>query len=612
MITIALLLAFAGCRPEPHEQPPTDAGNTYVARAPSKIPITVNLNGGGSFSVEWDSAHFNIESKASLPNKGWSPTSSSGPSSRLTEGESKEVDLTNTAYGFRRKVTVYSDHVGVQDTFHNNGASDVGVIIENRAHTNDAPSTVRLAGLVRKGLRMRSATNPSVYGGWNGYGLALVAEDDAFRNQNLIGSDPPALLLADDQLVVKGGSSVTLEWSLYPTQDSDYWSFVNAARRNWGTNRLIDGPFAFAFGFQTGMDKTKQDGAWFTKWIKDRDLKIVVGDMPKNKNGTYAHGSAAELATDWIQGEKHWQSAVAASLPDVKRLGYFHIQLSTEDGGASKYADSKLIDDKQQQMKYPGKDDLPLYVPSLTNSYGKTLWNYLKVQADEIGVSGLYWDEMSGSFGTYNYAGEWDGVNGQIDPTTHEIINLRSQVALQIQPMEMKIIDWAKGKGLMIIGNGMPKTRTIMQQPIMRFQETQGTFDQMANTHLQWPVGLANNNIENTDAEAVANAHGILEAGGVYCGFRYLRPAAAWNFTSVMYPITPVELHEGVVLGKERIHTSRSGTYGWADGAKADLYVVNADGTRNMTPSVQEVKVSGKLAYKLTLDAGQIAIFVKQ
>ena len=45
-----------------------------------------------------------------------------------------------------------------------------------------------------------------------------------------------------------------------------------------------------------------------------------------------------------------------------------------------------------------------------------------------------------------------------------------------------------------------------------------------------------------------------------------------------MFPITPLELHEGWILGKERIITAISGTYEWRHPQKPEVLVFDITG----------------------------------
>ncbi len=530
-------------------------------------------------------------------------TSTDGRATWSATGSATQT-IDSHAYNFKRTMKIESDHVLVQDTLSNPTSRNVGVHLFHRVVAASNTRETRLGGL-DSSKSVRNAFNPSVYASYGSTGLGMVAEDDVFRVHALLGIDQGAPMLSDDQLVLAAGKSVTLEWSLYPTSSGNYWDFVNAVRRNWGTNRTIDGPFAFTAGFGT----SDRDAAGLGKWAKDRDLKYIVGGMPKNSDGTYAHGTGG--SDYWINSEKTWQTKLRAGDPGAKTLSYFHMQLSNEPGGENKYSDSKLVDESGQMIVYPNKERLPLYIPTPGNSYGKALISFLDSMASRIGVNGIYWDEMSGSYGAYNYGGTWDGVTGELDARTKDIVRTRSAVPLQLLPMSRKIIDWANSKNLMLIANSMSRTRTLQDEPFLRFQETLGNFDKLANTHLQWPVGLANNNKEESAADSVQQVISMLDQGAVYYGWRYVREASPWNFATVLYPITPVELGEGFVIGRERILTNRSGTYGFPDGSKAQVVVVDRDGSKVGSPQVNEVQANGKRAYRVTISSGQFAVIIK-
>jgi hypothetical protein len=45
-----------------------------------------------------------------------------------------------------------------------------------------------------------------------------------------------------------------------------------------------------------------------------------------------------------------------------------------------------------------------------------------------------------------------------------------------------------------------------------------------------------------------------------------------------MFPITPLELHEGYIIGRERIVTNTSGYFGWGDGSTHEVHVYDETG----------------------------------
>jgi hypothetical protein len=115
-----------------------------------------------------------------------------------------------------------------------------------------------------------------------------------------------------------------------------------------------------------------------------------------------------------------------------------------------------------------------------------------------------------------------------------------------------------------------------------------------------------------SQADVARHIRELLANGGLYYSDIDTREAPAWPFVSVMFPITPVELHEGLVLGAERIQTARSGRFGWPDGAGADVYVIDAAGNRVAHPQVKEVVENGKRAYDIRMPSDHFAVLVKK
>ena len=511
-----------------------------------------------------------------------------------------------------RKVTVRDDHIHVADTLINTSDQLIGVMVEHHAETRQQPEAIYLAG--RKAYSdtgaVHESMHPSVFAQFKGIGVGLVAEDDVFRVHVRGFHNPETFGLADDRLGLAPGSSQTLEWSLYPLpgvgEEGDYWAFVNAVRRNWEVNYTIPGPFVFG-----GHLPKNATGEEYAKWMHDRGVRYICGGIAKYPDGLYAHGTGITFAPDFVARERHWVTGMAQADPDLVPISYFHAQCCTEPEARTKYADARLLDDTGRHIEYPHGMVLPLYVPTETNSYGKALWRYVDTLIDDIGVKGVYWDEMTYSVERYAHGMPWDGHSVSIDRQTHAIDGKLTSVPLVMQSLKLKIVDHIRGKGLFFMANSQPHTRTMLDKKIVRFVET-NTYSAMTNVHLACPLGLGNNTIETTQAESARNVRELLKRGGVYYGHYYDREPAPWNFTTVMFPITPQQIGPGYVLGEERIHTAVSGRFGFTDGAAAHVYVVNPKGERVEHGMHGEVREGDKHLYDLRMPGDHFAILVKR
>lgn len=587
---------------------PTGPVPTFVAQGPRPVEMSVALDEGGAITVEAGGRSFEVATRMSLPGGEWRQTPAVDAGTTIERGGEASARWAAGVWGVERTVTVFDDHVAVADTLTNTSGELEGLIIEHFAPIADKPAEVRVAGQPSTPTQVRAnnAAHPSVYIRWPDCGLALLAEDDVMRAHNSSFREPERFGIGDYQLGLEGGQSITLEWSIYPTPGGDYWDFVNAVRRNWGVNYTIPGPFVFGSGVGAGHDPQ-----WYADWMRERDMKIICGGIPQYPDGKYAHGTGMLFAPEWVAREREWISKMREVAPETVPVCYFHAQCCTEPGGEEKYADSRLLNAQGEHVGYPYSYRLPLYVPTLENSYGRALPAVIDTILDEIGAAGVYWDEMSHSVMWYAHDDEWDGVSVTIDPNTHETVGKIACVPLLTQPLRLSLVEKVRDAGAFLMANTQAPTRTMTQQRIVRFVET-GSFTAVRGTHLGCPLGLGNHHDDATAAEAARNALGIIRESGLYYGHHYVRDPEDWNFFAPMFPFTPVELREGVIIGEDHIVTATSGRFGFPDGAEADVYVVAGDGLQAEDADVTEVIEDGKRLYEIRMPGDQFAIVVRE
>lgn len=600
--------------PEEEEKAPGGPERLFVARSRAAVPIEARLEPGGSIVLALGGNRLILTTRTSQPGGSWHETAepaalaSERASASLTTGVPAEARWTTASLRVTRRVTRCDDHLQVTDLLENPGSELLGVILKHRLRGPRKPDEVRLAGHLAVGEASvtANAAQPSVFARWDKSGVGLVAEDDVFRLHARQFAGPDGVGLSDDRLGIPPGKTITLQWSVYPAAEADYWDFINGVRRNWGVNFTIPGPFTFTMRF-----RGERPASWYGQWARDRDLKIVAGGIATFPDGRYAHGTGILFAPQWVACERDWIQKMLSAAPEMKALCYCHAQISSEPDGETKYADCKLIDASGHHLGYPYRYRLPLYLPTRENSYGKALWGYVHTCLDKIGASGLYWDEMSHSLVEYAHDAPWDGCTVQIDPKTHTVRGKLSSVTLLMQPLQLEILAYLRQHNKFLLANTQATTRTMTRQRVLRFVET-GSYSAVLGTHLGCPLGLGNHHPEKTQADSAKQVREILRRGGVYYGHTFDRPPPAWNFAKVMYPITPVELHEGVVLGQERILAARPGCFGWADGAAADAYVVDAQGNRVERPDVEEVHRAGGRCYQVRMPANCFVVLVRR
>ena len=102
---------------------------------------------------------------------------------------------------------------------------------------------------------------------------------------------------------------------------------------------------------------------------------------------------------------------------------------------------------------------------------------------------------------------------------------------------------------------------------------------QIAPAAVYSPIALGDNLTERSEVDAYHMMLRALEFGCVYYWYDDLTVIPTHvQLTHYMFPITPIELHEGYIIGQERILTNRSGLFGWGDSSRHEVHVFDDQG----------------------------------
>jgi hypothetical protein len=609
---------------------PTGVLPTYVASGAQKIAMQVELANDGRIRLKSANRTFEITSRTSLPNGQWTQTSPTAKWRKVDE-KSDSVKWSGNNYSVSRRVEVRGDHLRVFDTISNTGNELAGVMIENRLALPAPASGVLLGGRPPIGETSfrESPSHPTALALGNGYAIGLVAEDDIFRIHGRVSTAPGVLGLSDPRLGIAPGASHTLEWSIYPQPGGDYWSFINAVRRNWGVNFPME---AIAFdGIGSTSRRTPEEQR---AWVMDRKLSAVIStqsafwpeeveDIPEiaadpilskvqPPTPILAEGPAIPLAKTMNELVARWAALNRSAAPPVKSLLYIHPNISSDPGSQEKYADSKVLDETGKHLTTPFSYPLYLYLPTLETTYGQAMMETIQFITRDLKLDGIYMDEFNiAGVPAYMKHKLWDGVSAEIDEQTHAVKGKVSSSILLQQPWRDAMVKYLRANGKMLVGNTHPHTRTATDWHVQFFVETV-SYSLMIESHLSTPWGLANHNTDYDAASQAQMARRILDYGGLAMVYNWPDEPLHPSFSALMYPITPEELREGMVLGRERIVTNRSGRYGWNDGGDADVYVFDGTGALAEKPDVKLVRDGNKNFYDVRMPSDHLAILVKQ
>jgi len=285
--------------------------------------------------------------------------------------------------------------------------------------------------------------------------------------------------------------------------------------------------------------------------------------------------------------------------------------ISTEDEAPEKYAADRLLGPDGKQRVY-SEDIYPMFLPLADNEYGQKMREYVEEILDKDGcdADGVYWDEMSQSRFTYHYGAPWDGLSGDVDKAKLTLTRKKSAVSLITQPFREEMVQRLLGNNIPLIGNGNPRTTTMMKYHFPRFIET-GSLSNLVRGQLYSPIALGDHLTERNTQDCVNNMRRCLDYGSVYYFYHEQVTVDYPSITENMFPCTPIELGKGYIIAQERILTNRSGNFGWGDDSEADVHVYGPDGVE-VAFKYQVIEKDGAKYVELRLPRDYMAALVRR
>ena len=567
----------------PSPIPPPVKEPDFIRMADVPAPDYTLERKNGELRIRYGRLAVPLESCFSAPGGKWF---------RMGDRETLETPL----YSVSRRISRQKNRIDVFDTFTSRSDQLIGLKIcyETSAAAFDP---VYVAGdPAPNHSRNSGGRNPSVFlaDRRNGQGIAFLAQDDVFRVQNIQYCENGKAGIRTETFALSPNESRTVEWSVYPVMSADYFDFVNEVRRDWDVNFPIEGGFHLSLNvFRTWTGEKAR------KFHRDAGLKFnslgvlywahLGGEYAKRNScihgaalmdekvrGRLAPSTITEFPVEPMRGFIRDMLAKArACTPDVKRFIYVHNQWSTEIGDAEKYADCALTLPNGKTVEEP---PYRFFVPTAENAYGKRFMAFLKYLCDNFDIDGIYHDEFTYTrkFVTYNM---WDKVSVELDKN-HDVVRKIGFVPLLKLDFNRNVMDYVlnrRKKGF--IANFSPETRSERKFKFPRFEETYNSW-WIFLSHLYTPIQLGDMlTYSVTPEDCMAGIRNAMKNGALY--YHYNNQAACPTITTKMYPFTPVEIHSGWLLGRERILTTHSGEFGWkGENSLCIPYVYNEKGSR--------------------------------
>jgi len=230
----------------------------------------------------------------------------------------------------------------------------------------------------------------------------------------------------------------------------------------------------------------------------------------------------------------------------------------------------------------------------------------------DMNLDGIYWDEMeiTGYNGPLLSYKVLDGHTCQLDPKTWTIAREVGISALATKQFRLAVINAVKQKGGTLLGNGPSGELDELHTQTPHMIEIQHNDVWSYQGNLETPLGFTaggydwKNFLRAFDQAMLPIT--TLPYDSKLKQYRYPH-----DMMPYVFPFTPIELHAGYLLGRERIIVTHSGNYGWA-GQKVLSLSHHFDANGKLLETHFPIKITSKEARtNVDLKENEAAVLVQ-
>jgi hypothetical protein len=549
-------------------------------------------------------------------------------------------------YGVTRRITSKDGKFSVADSIENKTDAPLGMSIRYEVVVPGqiGGEQAYLAGAPNIIDNTECSNNPTVLLKQAHSSLGIAVEDTVFAYQLSMCRRPNSVQFGTEHFGLEPHKSYTLQWTLYPSREPDYWGFINRLRKDWNVNFTIPGMVVWSPRVPPGLKasmycvppwlefyeagKCYSNEEWLMQ-VKRTTAKLLAAQPDAIPLAEIETPSVGILRSSISDGnlipktpKKMGLELTAAQCKVLETLPYWNSMLKSSSGRAlidTWYAGAGGVDDF----------NLMLYPAIGNHQYQHILWQTDYAMAN-AGFKGIYFDSFEFNpdlhFGYRTNYGQWDGHTVDLNHRG-EIASKFTDAALVSVPARVAILRHVIEKGGAVVANGHPGARELRSLPYITTAETMWEmvpdFDAVkkllapgkpaasraaATGHLASPIGQGiglwrsdlfgpsrNREFATNHAAEIIQKYVILllRNGSLFVPYAAIPSAGPgkgeYGILNHMYPFTPVELHEGYLVGKERILTAVSGTFEWDHSAKPMCLTFDCKGYRT-TPDATMVK----------------------
>jgi hypothetical protein len=607
---------------EPPQLKPAPTGEvpTIVPTIDAKPDYTFKQAAGGAIEVKLGDQRWVIESSFSTITPGWARLGGGADSKSEWKLMEKSADgLKATANGFvlQRTITRHDDRLQVVDRITNTLEEDLPVMYVHQTKVDRKNGKLFLAGMptIMGQSTTNTAEHPATLMLWEHSGLGLLSEDDLTRVQANNFADNEVVGIRNDRMVVGKGKSVEIEFSIYPLETGEYFDFINRVRQSWGVNFQLTGSHADTHSESPGMNLEMSDEALKTSLVNKDAIYGIAWISYYNLPGNDWHDD------EWVLRRQKMMDRLISIKPDFMPLMYYHCFAAFQDPRTktsantaylkSQFRDDVILRPDGTQADY-SDPNMPLFLPTEGSAWGRaTEEGVLDYRMERSKLKGVFWDETAYSAVKYDYnPSHWDGVTAEIDPNTHRIARKITSVTLASLPWRERVAKKIMSQYL-LMGNGAPHTRTFTRLHFLRFVET-SSISNLLLAQLYSPIQLGDHLTERNEVDCYRNMVRGLDFGGIYYWYRPEIIATHPTLTSYMFPITPINLGHGYIIGEERILTNRSGFFGWGDKSNFEAVVFDTHGNQTDEIQIPRVERDGQIFAEVRIGEGYSVALIRK
>ncbi len=566
-----------------------------------------------------------------------------------------EISASGAYYHLCRTISLERHRISVSDDITSHAREDIGIIVRNRISTPGTPRPALLGGTPRSELRM-TAENPTMLISQDRSQVGLLAEDTVSRLQFQAQAHRNGAEFSLNRMAIRSGGSRVMRWAIYPDRTIDYFAFINRIRSDWKVNFTVSGPLdgIGAANYKLLKDserlkaylgRKKMRIARLTPWLDYTNFNSLTGKpVDRKEYKELMAGAIAALKT--VDPDIKCIGSMEGnlvSLPlDAQKTLYEALPPELREQDIRPFTDRQmeLISDLKlrwqdcllttsdgryvYEVYYPAKT-FPMMAIAVYAAPGNDQMEYWLDQArfmiEEVGMDGVYIDQFSLAFNDlqrYSYD-RWDGLTVDIDPATGKITRRYTDGAFVGVGARKAFIEYVLSRGGVVVANTHCAAEELQRYPIFRFMETEWAFDPLefdlgeepplceyiCKGQLDSPIAfgyrpdrLGEEGLQNYTEIIMRSAITYLRHGLLYYHYGTEIPengpgSGEYHPINHMFPLTPVELHEGWILGKERMVSCISVETMWEGGDRPSVHIFDLTG-REKDPKGQYQIKGGK------------------